>query len=218
MTAPLTTSQRAKLEASSLARLAYEKREQARLREIAEEVARIAEDKKRKTAAGKRRIGEITLSEGGHTRTVKRYLTTLDLLEQRGQLSKELKGAFAEFARVVAASSGASVEDNDRRSTTRGIASLDSAGTNGFGPKSISLKVLEAQRKSQYIWGHIPEGMMRLARHLIDEETAYALQRPPPLTEYGHGNGFNQEQQARASGATMAIDLCRIVHHALKSR
>jgi hypothetical protein len=207
-----------RLKASSIAKLAHEKREEARLAKIAEELHRIEEDRKR-TASGKRKVGEITLSDGGHTRVVKKYLTTLDQLERRGQLPRELRVAFDAFAAAAAASTGACVDERDRRNgSSRGIAAMEPAAGGGFGPRGMSDATLRAQRLSQYVWGIIPEGMMRLARHLIEEETGYTMLKPPPLTEYGNANNFHQEQQARASGATMAIDLCRVIHHALKSR
>ncbi len=219
----------ATMKASSLAKLAHEKREQERLVALAAELQAIAEDKKRKrTASGRRPIGEVVIQEMERSedtgelvrtnRVVKKYLTTLDQLEKRGQLEKHLRTAFDRLAEANALSSGACISDRDLRgSSARGISSWEGGGGQ-FGPRSMSDQTLEAETLRQYILGMIPEDMMKLANQLLMEETGMTLERPAPLTEFGQANGFNQEQQARSSGATMAIDICRVVHHALKSR
>ena len=214
-----TASERQRINASPLARLAHEKRERERIARIAEEIRKIEEEKRRKTAAGKRVIGDVKVKEDGRDRTVKKYLTTLDQLERRNHLAKPLRTAFDELAKAVSLSSGACVDDKDLRgSSSRGIGSLENGSAPEFGPRSFSDQILRAERVRQYVMGQIPQDMMRLANQLLDEETGYTLTRPTPLTDYGNAIEFNQEQQARAAGAMMAVDLCRVIHHALKSR
>lgn len=210
--------------------MAHNKRTKERIEQIAEEVASIKADKeKAKTRAERRKVGEKVIDEweidpetGEQVkvrRNVRKYLTTLDELEKRGQLDKALKVAFDEFANAVSLSSGACIDDKDLRgSSSCNIANMEGGSSSQFGPRSMSDQMLKAERKRQYVMGHIPRDMMKLANRLVMEETGITIERPAPLTDYGHQNGFNQEQQARSSGATMAIDICRIVHHALKSR
>jgi hypothetical protein len=223
-------STRQKLKGSRLAELAHAKRNAARLEGIASEQAAIEADKQRKrTAVGKRPTGEKVIEETERSedtgelvrtkRTVKKYLTTLDNLEKRGQLDKHLRMAFDQLAEAVALSSGACIDDRDLRgSSARGIVSLDSNGGSTFGPRSVSEMSRRGENLRKAVMAAIPQDMMKLANHLLMEETGLTLERPAPLTEYGQANGFNQEQQARSSGATMAIDVCRVVHHALKSQ
>jgi hypothetical protein len=209
--------------------MAHNKRTKERIEQIAEELAAIEEDKRRKTAAGKRKVGEKVIDEyevhpdSGEMvkvrRNVRKYLTTLDQLEKRGQLPKELRLAFDSFAEAVAMSSGACIDDRDLRgSSNRGIADWQASGSGQYGPRDYSERARQGENLKLFIEAQIPLDMMRLANQLVWEETGISIERPTPLTEYGNKNGFNQEQQARSSGATMVIDICRIVHHALKSR
>jgi hypothetical protein len=218
------------LAASNSAKAIHARQKAERLAEIAAELKLMEEERKKaaKTRAGKRPVGDVVIEEferNEEGELVKRrvasrkFLTTLDQLEKRGQLDKHLRNAFDALANAVSMSSGACIDDRDLRgSTSRGIAVWDSAANGAFGPRSFSDQMLKAERLRQYVMGQIPEEMMRLASQLIMEETGQTLERPAPLTEYGQTNGFQQEQQARSSGATMAIDICRVVHHALKSR
>lgn len=176
--------------------------------------ARRAPQTETKTAADKRRMGEVVID----SKLVKRYLTTLDQLEKRGQLPKHLKMAFDRFAEAVAVASGACVFDGDPRgSSARTISVLDSADGAQFGSRTLSNSVIAASYLERQLWGTIPEDLRKLADQLVHEETGYSATAPKPLTAYGHENAFQQEQQARAVGATMAVDICRIIHHALKS-
>lgn len=196
--------------------MAHNKRTKERIEKIAEELAAIEEDKRKKTAAGKRKVGEKTLSDGGHTRTVKKYLTTLDQLEKRGQLPKHLRNAFDAYAEAFAMASGACIDDHDLRgSSNRGVTDWQASGGQ-FGPRDYSETARRGENLKLYIESHIPQEMLRLANQLVWEETGITIERPAPLTEYGHQFGFKQEQQARAAGAAMAIDICRIVHHVIK--
>lgn len=218
------------LKASTLAIMAHNKRKEERIAQIAEEVAAIRADKARakpKSFSDKRRVSERVVDEyeihpeSGEQvksrRNVRKYVTTLDLLEDRKQLPKELRNAFDEWAKADSLSSGACIDEKDLRgSSSRGTVNMEGVSGGGFGPRTMSDQVLNAERKRQFILGHIPQDLMPLAMRLLHEETGVMREALSPLTEYGRKNGFNQEQQARSSGATMAIDICRIVHHALK--
>ena len=217
------------LTATNSAKAINARQKAERLAEIAAELKAIQEDKKRiKTRAGKRPVGDVVIEEFERNEqgelvkrrvSSKKYLTTLDQLEKRGQLEKHLRNAFDSFANACSLSSGACIDDRDlRNGSNRGISAWEANGKTPFGSKTLSDQILKAERLRQYVMGQIPEEMMKLAGQLIMEETGQTLERPAPLTEYGQGNGFQQEQQARSSGATMAIDICRVVHHALKSR
>lgn len=224
----MTTMQQAKtmLTASPEAQAAHEKR----IARIADDIIALEESKQR--MANRRPIGEVVIKETERceetgdlivtNRTVKKHLTTLDQLDKRGQLEKYERSAFDVFARAYALSTGAAADEGDRRgSTSRGISAWGNGSAPQFGPRAMSDTVLKAERTVQYILESIPEVMMPLAMQLLSEETGAFqafMSKFAPLVQYGNQNGFNQEAQARASGATMVRDVCRVIHHALKNR
>ena len=159
------------------------------------------------------------------TRLVRRVSTTLDLLERRAQLEPEFRDAFANFAVLVAMASGVAVDESDMAgrggqpragSSSRMATSFDNFGGGAYGTRTPSDKVLKAQRVTQRIRGSIPVAMEALFEHLLSEELHGCIEKPKPLTEFGREIGFSQEQQARASGATQARDICILIHHLLK--
>ena len=224
--------QRQMLSASGDAQLALEKRMQERAQYLdrmqAIEARREEAKQTSKTRHDKRKVGEVVIEEYERDengdliktrRAARKFVTTLDQLEKRQQLGKHLRDSFDKLANAVSLSSGACIDDRDLRSSTnRGIASWESQGDVAFGSKSLSDQILEAETLRKRLMDAIPVEMMKLASMLLFEETGQVLNEPLRLAEFGELNGFNNDLQGRASGATMAIDVCRVIHHALKGR
>jgi hypothetical protein len=76
--------------------------------------------------------------------------------------------------------------------------------------------VRKAQGEWQYLKGHIPQDLLPLFEQMVEEQTGVMTEKAGPLTTFGNAYGFQQEQQARASGATQARDICAILHLAIK--
>lgn len=157
--------------------------------------------------------GFTHMNEPGSKRQIRRLKTTLDLLEDRGQLRKELRTVFVFLAsRWVNAYHYVTEE----RSTHNLVSSYQDKIDHGFG--SNQPKLNDYQRASWKfviaVEDAIPQGgeLWPVYRQILDEEVGIRIGQPRPLKNFGKKRGFRQEQQARAAGASIAVDVCEIVY------
>jgi len=154
----------------------------------------------------------------GSKRQVMVCRTTLDMLRERGQLPMHLRVAFDQYVISWNMANGVSGAANDTHSTAKGISSYDGVAPapGSYGPKTLSNRQISHGEVVQQIKNAIPPRLLGVFDQLEKEECGLWYEKPRPLTIYGNSTGFNQQQQARASGATMVVDVCAIVEHALK--
>lgn len=223
MTGTITASQVAR---NKLARIRAEK--QALLDTLAREAEHLEKQKQRDQRAKPQHEPEVKARAGATreemrpimhilvgSRLVKKRATTLDALEKRGQLAKDLRIAFDAFARHCARATGAVVDDRDPRGSSARMGSQwEGSIGGGFGTRTPSDASLDSARVARYVTAEMPDPFQRLLAELVEEHISDG-----PLIflkTYGHERGFAQEQQARAAGAVMAWSVCVVVQDRMK--
>jgi hypothetical protein len=149
-------------------------------------------------------------------REVKKLKTTLDLLEDHGHLPPHLRIAFEKFCEAIAIALNVSVADEQRVSSARMVSGYGDAPLNAYGPREISDHVLEARYFWKMLERELPLEIRDIVEQLVGEETGLLQGRPASLQRYGREYGWQQDKQAGAAGAMMAIAACAVLHHALK--
>jgi hypothetical protein len=118
--------------------------------------------------------------------------TTAELLADRGQLPRHLRGALDAYAALVA--------------TAMCVGPCEEDAT----------RALEARRRWKALELQIPEELLDVIEQLVSEETGLIAGRPQSLQRFGRALGWQQEKQAAAAGAALAIAACALLRHAIR--
>jgi hypothetical protein len=148
-------------------------------------------------------------------RAVRALKTTADLLEDRGHLPRHLRQALDAFSVIVVEALNVNAADYGD-GTARLVSGYNDSPTVAYGPREISDRALDARYKWRMIEREVPEHLLDVLEQLVAEETGRLQGRPKSLQRYGREFGWEQEKQAGAAGAMMAVDACGVLHHALK--
>ena len=79
-----------------------------------------------------------------------------------------------------------------------------------------SSRALEARRRWKALEQQIPEELRDVIDQLVSEETRLVAGRPQSLQRFGREFGWQQDKQAAAAGAALAIAACAVLRHALR--
>jgi len=149
-------------------------------------------------------------------RAVQACKTTVELLEDRGHLPKHLRQALDVTCVAAVEAMNVSVVDEQKCSSARFVSGYGDDPLVAYGPRDISDRALNARYLFKCLEREIPEHLKGLFDRLVDEETGPMSARAPSLQRFGNSFGWNQDKQAGASGAQQVIDICGILHHAIK--
>ena len=144
----------------------------------------------------------------------RRLTTQAERVMKRERLPTHLYQALQVYVRWAAAAQGV-IEGTSARL----IASWSGGGGGGgFGSRTPSHMTLEGAKVVQAVKGAIPAELMALFEEIVAEEMGALSGRPRGLTDFGRDIGYQQMQQATASGQQQLYDLCAIIHHAVRER
>ena len=154
-------------------------------------------------------------------REVRKLMTTLDWLEYHHHLDNHphCRRSFKLYCEKRLEADGVNATDEHGGSTSRLISGYGDETFVAYGPRDgISDRQFEARTFVRCIEAELPHERecIELLDQLVGEETGALTERPKSRARYGRAFNWQQDKQAGAAGAMLAISICFAVHHAVK--